>query len=170
MKVAITLLLASGVLVGCNQNIETASNDFNSLPRPVQKTFRAQAPNGEIAKISKITTNGMEAFEVQFRERDRNPTIIVGTNGTRLSSELGEAAGTIPRTLTPTGATGTPFSALPEAAQKTILAQAPNAQIDSISRQEVNGRVVCEVKFKEEGKNPTIKVAEDGTLVQNLQK
>ena len=74
------------------------------------------------------------------------------------------------RLLTPTGATGTKFSALPEKAQKTIQAQAPNADIANISRSDKDGRVIYTVEFREPGKNPTIQVAEDGTLVQTLQK
>ena len=169
-KLAISLLAAAGLLAGCNSSIESASNDFNSLPPAVQKTVRAQAPNGEIASVSHTTTNGMDAYKVQFRMEGSNPTIIVAANGTLLSSELAGKAGVVERALTPTGAVGTPFSALPEAAQKTIKAQAPNADIAGISRHDENGRVIYEVEFKDTGKNPTIKVAEDGTLVQNLQK
>jgi uncharacterized membrane protein YkoI len=163
-------LAATGLLAGCNPSVETASKEFNSLPPAVQKTIRAQAPNAEIAKISHTTTNGMEAYKVQFREEGRNPTIMVAADGSLLSTELGRRAGAIERALTPTGAVGTPFSALPEAAQKTIKGHAPNAEIANISRHEENGRVIYEVEFAEKGRNPSIKVAEDGTLVQELQK
>lgn len=169
-RLAVSLLAAAAVLTGCNQSVEKASNDFNTLPPKVQKTVRAQAPNAEIASVSELSTNGMQAFKVEFREPGRNPSIIVGANGTLLSTELGKPAGVIQRALTPTGATGTPFSALPEAVQKTIQSQVPNAQVASISRHEENGRTIYEVEFKDQGKNPTMKVAEDGTLVQQLQK
>jgi uncharacterized membrane protein YkoI len=150
-KVVISLLAAAGLLaVGCNnQSLESASSDFNSLPPAVQKTIRAQAPNGEIAGVSRTTTNGMNAYKVKFRMEGSTPTIIVAENGTLLSSELPHQAG---------------------AAQKTIKEKAPNAQIADISRHEQNGRVIYEVEFKDSGKNPSIKVAEDGTLVQDLQK
>jgi hypothetical protein len=52
----------------------------------------------------------------------------------------------------------------------TIKTQSPDAPIANISRKEVNGRTIYEVEFKEPGKNPTILVAEDGTIVQGLQK
>ena len=170
-KFAVTLLASAGLLVGCNQSVEKASQNFNELPPQVQKTVRAQSPNGEIASVSKMSTNNMDAYKVEFKnDNGRNPVVIVGANGTLLSSELPRQAGAIERALTPTGAAGTPFSALPEAAQKTIQAQAPNAPIADISRHEDNGRVIYEIEFKDKGKNPSIKVAEDGTLVQNLQK
>ena len=169
-KYIITLVAASGLLVGCNQNIKSASEDFNTLPPAVQKTVRAQAPNDEIASVSQKTENGAKVYEVELREEGRNPKLVVAADGTLISSDLPKPAGAVQRLLTPTGAVGTPFSALPEAAQKAIQSHAPNAQIAGISRHEENGRVIYEVEFKDQGKNPTMKVAEDGTLVQTLQK
>jgi len=168
----ITLLAAAGLLVvGCNQSVETASQKFNELPPAVQKTVRAQAPNAEIVDVSKTSSNGMDAYQVEFRsEHGANPKVLVAANGTLLNSDMAQPAGAIQKMLTPTGAVGTPFSSLPEAAQKTIQAQAPHAQIAGISRHADNGRVIYEVEFNDEGKNPTIKVADDGTLVQSLQK
>src|SRR5512141_3216285 len=121
MKISIIAPLAvAGLLVGCGQRIEKTSQKFNELPPQAQKTIRAQAPNAEILDISRFTTNGMDAYEVEFRGQDHNRKVVVGANGTLLGSELGTTTGAIGRALTPTGATGTPFSALPAAVQKTI--------------------------------------------------
>ena len=169
-KCVITLVAATGLLVGCNQNIKSASEDFNTLPPAVQKTVRAQAPNAEIAGVSAKTENGAKVYEVELREEGRNPKLVVAADGTLVSSDLPKPAGALQRLLTPTGAVGTPFSALPDAAQKAIQAHAPNAQIASITRHQENGRVIYEVEFKDQGTNPTMEVAEDGTVVQTLQK
>jgi uncharacterized membrane protein YkoI len=166
----LSLLAAAGLLVGCNQSVQTASQKFNEMPPAAQKTVRAQAPNAEIVDVSKTTQNGRDEYEVQFRQGDQTPKVIVASDGTLISSELAKPAGALERALTPTGATGTQFSSLPEAAQKTIRSQAPADQISSITRHENNGRVSYEVSFKEPGKNPTLEVAEDGTLLQGLQK
>jgi uncharacterized membrane protein YkoI len=167
----ISLIAAGGVLVaGCNRSIESASNDFNTLPPAVQKTVRAQAPNGEIAKVSNTTREGVQVYEIEFREPGTNPKIIVAADGKLVSTDMAKPAGAIERALTPTGAVGTKFSALPPAAQKTIQTKAPNAEIADVSRHEKDGRVIYEIEFKDKGKNPTIQVAEDGTLVQDLQK
>ena len=170
-KYAITMLAAAGLLVGCNQSIENASTKFNELPPAVQKTVRAQAPNAEIAAVNKTTDNGMDIYEVKFKQPDGStPKVMVSTEGKLISSDFPHTAGTVERVLTPTGATGTKFSALPEAAQKTIKAKAPDATIADISRHEDNGRVYYTVEFEDKGKNPAIKVADDGTLIQDLQK
>jgi len=170
-KSVITLLAASALVVGCNQGVETASQKFNELPPAVQKTVRAQAPNAEITDVSQKTENGTQVYEVQLRnEGSANSKILVAADGTLVGSDLPRPAGTIQKLLTPTGAVGTPLSALPEAVQKTIKAQAPDEPIDHISRHQENGRTIYEVEFKEPGKNPSMQVAEDGPLVQALQK
>ena len=170
-KYVITLLAASALVAGCNQSVETASQKFNELPTAVQKTVRAQAPNAEIGSISQKNENGATVYQVEFRnDNGANSKLLVAADGTLVGSDLPKPAGMIQKALTPTGAVGTPLSALPEAVQKTIKTQAPNAPIADISRHSDNGRTIYEVEFKDQGKNPTIKVAEDGQLVQSLQK
>jgi len=164
------MVVVAGLVAGCTQSIKTASQKFNELPPAVQKTVRAQAPNAEVADVTQTTQDGRQVYEVDFQGAGHNPKVVVAEDGTLISSDMAKPAGPIERMLTPTGATGTPFSALPEAAQKTIQAQAPGAPIASITRHESNGRVIYKVEFQEPGKNPTLEVAEDGTLVQTLQK
>jgi len=163
-----------GLVVGCNRSIESASQEFNSLPPVVQKAIRAEAPNAEIAKIDRTTANGVEAYEVEFREPGTNPKLVVAVDGRILSSGgISKTDGVtrkVERALTPTGAVGTKFSALPPSVQKAIQANAPAGEITDISREEDNGRVIYKIEFKDQGKNPSMRVSEDGTVVQDLQK
>jgi len=168
MKIcAISLIAALGLLSGCNKSVENASQKFNELPPAVQKTVRAQSPNGEIADVTKKTENGMDVYEIQFREPGSNPKVVVAADGKLVNTDMARPAGAVERALTPVGATGTKLSALPEKAQRTIKAKAPETQITNISRQDKDGRVIYEIAFKDQG---TMRVAEDGTLVQDLQK
>jgi uncharacterized membrane protein YkoI len=171
----VTLIAAAGLVTGCNKSVETASQDFNTLPPAVQKTVRAQAPNGDITGISKTSQNGVDAYKVELKDEGRDSTMVVGMDGQVLSSDMPSKPNGIvqdvKKALTPTGAVGTQFSALPEAAQKTILAHAPQAQISNISRESDNGRTIYDVSFKDSQANPDLKVADDGTLIQGgLQK
>src|SRR5438874_11231873 len=106
----VTLIAVVGLAAGCNRSIEKASTRFNELPPAVQKTVRAQAPNGEVADVSKKTDNGMDVYEIEFREPGQNPKILVSADGKLLSSDMARPAGAIERALTPTGAIGTKFS------------------------------------------------------------
>lgn len=172
----VTLIAAAGLAVGCNQSVESNSQAFNTLPPAVQKSVRAQSPNGEITGVSKTTENGMDAWKVDIRNEgaSKDNEMVVAADGKVLSSDMPNnpngVVSTVKKALTPTGAVGTKFSALPEAVQKTIQAHAPDAQISDIERHSDNGRVIYEVQFQDTGKNPSIRVAEDGTLVQDLQK
>jgi uncharacterized membrane protein YkoI len=172
----VTLAAAAGLVAGCNQSVESASADFNSLPPAVQKSVRSQAPSGDITSISKTTENGMDAYKVEFRNAgsDQKSTMVVAMDGRVLNSDQPNTQNgvvqDVKKALTPTGAVGTPFSALPEKVQKTIQSHAPETEISNISRETDNGRTIYEVSFKDTGKNPSIKVADDGTLVQDLQK
>lgn len=118
----------------------------------------------------------MDAYKVEFRNPDSNnkSTMVVAMDGRVLTSDAPNTQNGIvqdvKKALTPTGAVGTEFSALPEKVQKTIQAHAPDSEISNISRETDNGRTIYEVSFKDTGKNPSIKVADDGTLVQDLQK
>ena len=172
----VTLMAAAGLVAGCNRSVETASQDFNSLPPTVQKTVRSESPNGEITSVSKTSENGVDAYKVQIRNTDNNNnnTMVVASDGRVISSDMPHTqngiVSDVKKALTPTGAVGTQFSALPEKVQKTIQANAPETEIANISRETDNGRTIYEVSFKDTGKNPSIKVADDGTLVQTLQK
>jgi uncharacterized membrane protein YkoI len=173
MKKNILVLIAAAALTaGCTQSVQTVSQKFNELPPAVQKTVRAQAPNSEIIAVAKTTDQGREVYQVEFSQPGHtpNPKVIVAIDGTLIRSDMPNPPSAIERMLTPTGATGTSYSALPELVQKAIQSQAPDAQIASITRHESNGRVIYEIAFKDQGKNPTIRVADDGTLVQSLQK
>src|SRR6266567_5447955 len=103
MKIYVTTLFAAaGLLVGCNQSIEKASTNFNELPPAVQKTVRAQSPNGEIAAVTKTTDNGMQVYEVKFKQPDGStPKVLVAMDGKLVSSDLPKPAGTVERMLTP---------------------------------------------------------------------
>src|SRR3989440_10382135 len=103
---AITTIAALGLLAACSPSVEKASQKFNELPPAVQKTVRAQAPNAEIADVSHKTQDGMEVYQVEFREPGTNPKLMGAADGRLLNTDLAKPAGAGQRMLTPTGATG----------------------------------------------------------------
>src|SRR5689334_7483934 len=120
----VTLLAAAGLMVGCNKSVESNSQSFNSLPTAVQKTVRSQSPNGEITSVSKTSENGVDAYKVQIHNPGANnhSTMIVAMDGRVISTDMPNnpngVVSDVNKALTPTGAVGTKFSALPEAVQK----------------------------------------------------
>jgi hypothetical protein len=107
----------------------------------MQPKRRTPRTSGEIANVSQKSENRTQVYEVEFRNPNGpNSKVLVAADGTLVGSDLARPAGAVAKLLTPTGAVGTPLSALPEAAQKTIKARAPDAPIAKISRHDSNGR------------------------------
>lgn len=184
-----TLAAATALLAaGCSQksSVEKASQEFNSLPPAVQQAVRSQAPNAEIASVDKKTRDGQPYYVIALKHPDAK--LSVAQDGTLLGTEKGTSVGapsTAPDVVTgsgakrdtnaaPSGPTSRTakidLSALPVPVQQTLQQQAPNAEIADISRKEENGRVIYQFEFVDKGKNPTMRIAEDGSVVQSLQK
>jgi hypothetical protein len=64
-----------------------------------------------------------------------------------------------------TNSPGTKFALLPAAVQRTVMAQAGSAEIKDINKVTGANREVYEIKFRDPANNPTLFVAEDGTLI-----
>jgi uncharacterized membrane protein YkoI len=58
------------------------------------------------------------------------------------------------------------FNQLPPAVQKTVRAQAPDAEIADIKKDSRNGREVYVVQFRDKQRHPAMEVAADGMLVK----
>ena len=165
----ITLTAASLLFAGCGQKVERAAQKFNELPPAVQKTVRAHAPNAEIADAKTKTQDGQTVYEIEFAEAGKNPKLLVAQDGKILNSDLTTAKGapgSLDRLLSGRGAVGTKLSALPKPVQKAVQQRAPNAEITNITRTEQDGVVTYEIQFKDKEQNPTLRIAEDGTVVE----
>jgi len=182
------------IFAGCSRqaSIERTSQAFNSLPPAVQKAVRSCAPDAEIASVDKKTRNDMNYYVIEFKEPGKNPKLTVAENGALLTSEQEKAMGGADRSYdketgrdsklnqpesdigAPKGTTpkaaSTDLSALPIPVQKTLKSKAPNATIKGITRHDEEGRTVYEFEFEDQGKNPTMRISEDGTVVQTLKK
>src|SRR5690348_5057357 len=58
------------------------------------------------------------------------------------------------------------FNQLPAAVQKTVRAQAPNAEVANVEQKNRNGVAVYEIQFRDKDRYPAMQVAADGTLVR----
>ena len=164
----IALGAASLMLVGCNQNVEKASAEFNQLPPDVQKTVRAHSPNGEITAVAKKEQDGQTVYHIDFVDGAASPSIIVAADGRMLQSDSTKGApGMLDKMTTGRGAVGTQLSALPQPVQKTVQEHSPNAVIAGISSADENGLKVYTIEFKTDGENRKLRVAENGTIIEN---
>jgi hypothetical protein len=57
---------------------------------------------------------------------------------------------------------------LPGPVRNVLKEQAPTAEVADISMRTRDGRLIYRVVFSEPARNPTLYIAEDGTLMENL--
>ena len=58
------------------------------------------------------------------------------------------------------------FNQLPQAVQKTVRAQAPNAEIADVEQKTRDGVTVYQIEFRDKERHPAMEVAADGTLMR----
>ena len=166
----VTLIAVTGLLAGCTQNVEKASQEFNQLPAPVQTTVRAKAPDAEIANIKKDTRNGLDVYAIQFRDKDRYPPMEIAADGMLVKYEAGTAQMGAPAELEGTvkgrasSAMQNEYSALPLAVQKVVQANAPRAEVVDIRRKEENGKIIYDVEYAGKERKPVLRVGADGHI------
>src|SRR5213075_1314206 len=58
------------------------------------------------------------------------------------------------------------FNQLPAAVQKTVRAQAPDAEIAGVDQKTRDGVTVYKIQFRDKDRHPAMEVATDGTLMR----
>src|SRR5688572_24855343 len=172
MKTFIAAVAAAALVVGCSNQVTQTSAEFNKLPASVQKAVKSHAPKAEIASVNETKRDGMTVYEVEFADAGANPKMVFAADGSILRDDtagLG-AAGKASMEVKGSATAKSQLSALPEPVRKTIQGRVGNAEIAGVNKKDDNGRVIYEIEFKDAGKNPTMKVAADGTIVEPLQK
>jgi uncharacterized membrane protein YkoI len=172
MKTLIAVIAAAALVAGCGQQIKETSAEFNRLPPAVQKAVKSHAPKAEIAKVNETKRDGVPVYEVEFADPGANPKMIFTADGAVIRDDTAAmgAAGSSSLDVKGSASTKSQLSALPEPVRKTVQARIGNAEVASVNKKDEDGRVIYEIEFKDAGKNPAMKVAADGTIVESLQK
>lgn len=132
---------------------------FSDLPAAVQKTVIAQAGTAEIADIDKETRDGRTVYEVEFERKGRNNEIVVAEDGTLVGQPASEKVHLFG------GQEVNELRDLPLAVQSTIRRQSAGNPIADIDTETKNGHRVFEVEFEREGRNQEVRIAEDGSVL-----
>ncbi len=64
--------------------------------------------------------------------------------------------------------TGTTINDLPQPVKDTLKEKAGSAEIADIDKQSQGGRVIYRITFTEPGRNPTMYISQDGSIVQTM--
>ena len=91
--------------------------------------------------------------------------LLLGCSGMRNSMGGAENDRNV---LTGGPVTGTTINDLPQPVKDKLKELAPSAEIADIDRQSQGGRVIYRITFTEAGRNPTMYISQDGTIIQNM--
>ena len=64
--------------------------------------------------------------------------------------------------------TGTRIKDLPAPVQRTLNDRSPSSEIADIDKTTKDGRMVYRIVFSEPGKNPTLFIADDGSIMEKM--
>lgn len=135
---------------------------FAILPSQVQRTITVQGGAAEISDISKVTGADRDVYEVQFRDSAINPPLYVAGDGTLINGGTKPAVGA-PGTLGGASVGGDLVGSLPEAVQRTLASQVPNAVVTDV---QTKTQSVYQLSFKDPDMHPKLVIAEDGTVLR----
>ncbi len=137
---------------------------FAKLPAAVQSAIRAQAGSAEIYQIRQAPGSAGLIYVIEFKNRAVYPPLRLAADGSLLNPDDTVALGA-PADLavasTGAAAGGLTLAELPGAALQTVRTQAPDAEIDTITKESHGGQVTYEVTFKGQRHAP-LRLTADG--------
>lgn len=172
------LIGLAAVLAGCveqhplttyNQPLTSPGGEFSRLSPVVQNSVRAQAGMAEIDDISKETSGGSTIYVFHFKDSVVYPPLYVASDGSVLTSNLDVAVGVSADAIqasTGFGSNGIKLLDLPVLVVTTIRSQAPTAEVETVQKISEGPQVYYEVFFKHPEFHPTLRIADDGTVLE----
>jgi hypothetical protein len=164
--VASTLLLAS--VAGAADRVDPAQ-----LPAAVRQSFEAAARGDAIREFKVHVVNGRTVYDLELERKNApNPRLRIAADGEMLAEataivtadlplidpEFGGVAAAVPPRLT--------LAEVPAAVRQAIEREAKGRELGTIERESRAGAAGYRVTFRESGRNPEVRIAEDGTLLQ----
>ena len=141
---------------------------FATLPPAVQNSIRAEAGCAELTRVVKGTSTDRLVYVVYFRNTAVYPPLYLASDGTVLTPNLAVAM-IAPKdtvgTLTGGPGTGLTLSDLPPKVLKAIQQQAPDAEIDFISKETHADQASYLVTFKHHA-HPPLHLDHEGTVLK----
>ena len=142
---------------------------FGALPPAVQRTVRAEAGATQISDIVKYKGSESDIYGIFFQNSAAFPPLFVAADGSVMNRNMTVAVGGVGAAEDTGLITGGPVSRvtlndLPAPAVQTIHRLAPDAVIDTITRETHGEQADYIVTFKE-NRSPALEFNRDGDLI-----
>ena len=140
---------------------------FAAVPPAVQNTIRAETGSADIDKIIKTTNYGRVVYTVTFENHDGYPPLNIAPDGSMLDRDFLLVMGAPQEkanVVTGGPVAGVTLNDLPKEVVKEIQRQAPNAEIDIITKEVHGDKTTYLITFKDRMHEP-LRLASDGTVL-----
>lgn len=157
--------------------------DPGQLPVTVRQRIEAEGQSvSNIESVTRHMIDGQNIYQIEFRRDDAlNPRLRISeagqlllgrvqtdTEGPRKVDRDNFARPDLP--VKPRSTMSADLADLPEPVRKTVEQHAAGRKIATISMDTIDGREAYTVRFADEGRNPWVYVARDGTLLKPTEK
>jgi len=149
--------------------LNSPGGKFTTLPPAVQNTIRAEMGAEPIRDIRKAPG---PVYKV-FYENERLPPLLIAPDGSVLNADLSVAVPAAQEDIGPYAkgdASALKPGDLPPNVMKVAQERAPNTEIALIKKEKAGGRDVFVISFKDPIQYPTLRIADDGTVLSEPQK
>ncbi len=161
------VVLEKPVAVPYDAPLLSPGTQFASLPPAVQHTIRAETGAAEIEDIVRDTNSVPPVYRVYFVNYAEFPPLYVAPDGSVLNPDLTVAVGASAETVSLSSggpATAITRSDLPPSVVRTVQRQAPEAEVDTITKEKQGDNTVYHITFKGRS-HPSITVRADGQVL-----
>ena len=140
---------------------------FAAVPPAVQNTIRAETGSADIDKIIKTTNYGRVVYTVTFENHGGYPPLNIAPDGSMLDRDFLLVMGAPQEkanVVTGGPVAGVTLNDLPKEVVKEIQRQAPNAEIDIITKEVHGDKTTYLITFKDRMHEP-LRLGSDGTVL-----
>jgi hypothetical protein len=93
---------------------------------------------------------------------------VVASGCAQFRKNAGGTADTDQNVLTGGPVSGTRIKDLPQPVRRVLREKAPRAEVADIAPRSQDGKLVYRIVFSEPARDPTLYIAEDGTIIENM--
>lgn len=140
---------------------------FNELPSPVQKSFRAHTGTVNLENIMKVSKDGQTCYRANFDKDGLQGQLTVGQDGALIRSQRAIDFALIQ--AVPSVEQGTiQMDSLPDEVRNTIEQAAGSAKEVGLSKSSESGKTVYRAEFNDAGVHTELMVNESGKLLARI--
>lgn len=141
--------------------------ELKDVPAAVKATIDSNTPSGAtIQEIELEEEGGQKLYSVEFKAGDKESEVEISTDGKLLKKEDAESEDKEDDDKDEADEKTITAEELPAAAKSAIENLSKSATLDKVTKETEDGATAYEAEYKENGAKASVKVSEDGQVLE----